>query len=76
MRSSIILKSCIQPASATQEEKTSAGVLKFKQFLGLLFKKFLIVFSLEDLIIGKSVFFGKKRRIRPMAYSTGPFSQL
>jgi len=27
--------SYIQPASATQEEKTSAGVLKFKHFLGL-----------------------------------------
>ena len=66
----------IQPARATQEEKTSVGVLKFRHFLGLLFKRFSIVFSLAGLIIAKSVFFGKKRRIRPMAYSTEPFSQL
>ncbi len=41
----LTFQSYIQPASATQEEKTSAGVLKFKHFLGLLFKRVSIIFS-------------------------------
>jgi len=69
-------KPCIQLVSATRAEKTSAGVWKLRHFLGRSFSHCSSFFIRYGLIFSKSVFFGKKRRINPIVFSTVPRSQL